>query len=241
MFDSAIVPIQILPWLNLSESGSVKQIRVLIVFYSFSGQTNNLLDSLSRGLEEGGIVVEWEQLKPISPPPFPAGSYLNALRMMVSAFFKKRIAIVPPDIRKSVVWDMIICAGPTWSYHPSGPMLAFLDNYAVEMFQGQLVQPVISCRCYWRLHLWEMKTALKGAGIRFLKPKVFPHPSPGVWCALGIFLKLAGKMPESCRSLFLTHCPRFGHSPQQIDAAKDIGRILANRLVEGSLKGEILE
>lgn len=207
--------------------------RVLVVFYSFSSQTRNLLSSLTKGLEEGGVEVQWEQLKPLVPPPFPAGSYWEAFKMMLSAFFKKRVPIRPPDIRRDTDWDLIICAGPTWSYHPSGPMLAFLDTYATEMFRGHSVQPVISCRSYWRLHCWEMERALKGAGVKFLKPKVFTHPSPGAWCALGVFFKLAGRIPASCRSLVQSYCPMYGHNLQQIEDARNIGRSLADMLHGG--------
>ena len=75
---------------NLSNyENLVKQKRVLIVFYTFSSQTRNLLNGLARGLEEGGVAVQWEQLKPLVPPPFPAGSYWGALKMMLFAFCKK--------------------------------------------------------------------------------------------------------------------------------------------------------
>jgi hypothetical protein len=214
----------------------VEQKRVLIVFYSFSSQTRNLLNGLARGLEEGGVAVQWEQLKPLTPPPFPVGSYWGAFKMMLSAFCKRRIAIEPPDRSRYVAWDLVICAGPTWSYHPSGPMLSFLDNYAREMFKGLDVLPLISCRRYWRLHHWEMKRALRGEGVRFLKPHVFSHPSPGIWCALGLFLKLAGKIPGIWRPVVQRYCPRYGHSPRQIEQAKSFGRSLANRLQEGRLK-----
>ncbi len=216
------------------------QKRVLIVFYSFSSQTRNLLNSLAKGLEEGGVAVQWEQLKPLVPPPFPAGSYWAALKMMFFVFCKWRIAIEPPDRSHYVSWDLVLCAGPTWSYHPSGPMLSFLDVYAREMLKGQYVLPLISCRSYWRLHHWEMKRALRGAGIRFLKPQVFFHPSPGVWCALGVFLKLAGKKPNNWRSLLQSYCPRYGHNPHQIEEARSIGRSLADRLREGRLNEDFV-
>ena len=109
-------------------------------------------------------------------------------------------------------------------------MLFFLDNYALDMLKGQHVLPLISCRSYWRLHHWEMKRALRGADIRLLKPYVFSHPSPGMWCALGVFLKLAGKRPNIWHSIFQRYCPRYGFSPDQIEEARSIGRSLAGRL-----------
>lgn len=213
----------------------MKQKRVLIVFYSFSNQTRNLLHGLTKGLVEGGVAVHWEQLKPLVPPIFPVGSYWGALKMMSTAFFKRRIAIEPPDRSRFIAWDLIICAGPTWSYHPSGPMLSFLDKYATQMFTGQRVLPFISCRSYWKLHYWEMRRAVKNADVRFLEPQVFVHPSPGVWCALGVFLKLAGKAPNAWRTMLQNYCPRFGHSPCQIEEAKNIGQSLADSLREGRL------
>jgi hypothetical protein len=209
--------------------------RVLILFYTFSSQTRNLLNSLAKGLSEGGVEVRLEQLRPLTPPPFPVGSYFGALKMMIAAFLRRPVALAPPDKRCFSNWDLVVCAGPTWSYHLSGPMVYFLREYSAELLAGKLVLPFISCRTYWRLHAWEMRRYLLKSGARVMSPRVFRHPSPGLWCAIGVFIKIAGKIPRACRSVVQRHCPRFGHSPKQIEEARDLGSRLAEVLMAGQI------
>jgi hypothetical protein len=213
----------------------VEQKRVLILFYTFSSQTRNLLNSLAKGLNEGGVEVRFEPLKPLEPPPFPVGSYFGAFKMMVAAFLMRPVAVAPPDKNCLSNWDLIICAGPTWSYHLSGPMVYFLQHYSAGLLAGKLVLPLISCRTYWRLHAWEMGRYTVKSGARVMPPLVFRHPCPGLWCAIGVFIKIAGKIPRGCRSLVQRHCPRYGHSPQQIEEARDLGARLAEVLREGEI------
>jgi len=212
--------------------------RVLILFYTYSSQTRNLLNSLAKGLSEGGVEVRLEQLKPLTPPPFPVGSYFGALIMMMTAFLRRPVAVAPPDKRCFLNWDLVVCAGPTWSYHLSGPMVYFLREYSADLLAGKLVLPLISCRTYWRLHAWEMRRFVVKSGARVMPPLVFQHPSPGLWCAIGVFIKIAGKIPRGCRSLVQRHSPRYGHSPQQIGEARALGARLAEVLREGRIDND---
>jgi len=193
------------------------------------------VNGLVKGLEEGGAEVWIEQLRPLQPLPFPTGSYFKAFRLMTAAFFRRPVAISQPDRRCYGRWDLVICAGPTWSYNPSGPMLYFLETYAGELLAQQSVVPLICCRTYWRLHERVMRRLLLAAGSRVLQPVVFRHPLPGFWCAIGVFVKLAGKMPRFLRPILQSHCPRFGFTAQQIDEAKAIGRKLAQSLQGGEI------
>jgi hypothetical protein len=206
--------------------------RVLIVFFSFSSQTRNLLQGLSKGLREYDIDVEWLQLKTLETLQFPLGSCWATLKMMLTTFFRKRILIeqVHPDLFRP--WDLIVLAGPTWSYHPSGPVLSLLDRDGERLLKNQKVLPFISCRGYWRMHLWGLRSLLKVKGAEVLRPVVFTHPVAEPWRTIGVFLKLAGKMPESGKSWFHPFYPKYGHSNRQVNDAKAIGLILGKYLQE---------
>jgi len=208
----------------------VERQRVLIVFFSFSSQTRNLLQGLSKGLSEYDIDVEWQQLKPLETLQFPLGSYGATLKMMLTTFFRRRIPIeqLDPDYFRS--WDLIVLAGPTWSYHPSGPVLSLLDREGERLLKNQTVLPFISCRGYWRTHHWGLRRLLKGKGAVVLRPVVFAHPVPEPWRTIGVFLKLAGKMPESGKSWFHRFYPKYGHSNRQVNDAKSIGLILGKHI-----------
>lgn len=195
--------------------------RVLIIYYSHSSQTRNLVSSFAGGLTKKGVEVDVEQLKPVEKLGFPLGSTFATFTMMVATFFRRRnpihkVTITPKE------YDLVVVAGPTWSYNPSGPVLAFLDEYG-ELFANCLVLPFISCRGYWRFHYYILKMSLKIKGSKVLKPMVFKHVGPEPWRTIGVFLKLTGKVPESGKSWMRKYYRKFGHTKEQVAHAAILG------------------
>jgi len=199
-----------------------KNHRVLLIYYSFSGQTGVLLNRLAAGLKDQGVEVFFEKLKPVKHLRFPVGSIFRTYIMMLTTFFRKRVPIRQLSAKCSQEFDLIILAGPTWSYNPSGPILSFLDRDGKDVLGGREVLPLISCRGYWKTHWWGLQKKLVRCGARFSNMIAFSHPNPEPWRTIGVFFKIAGKNPE--RSGFLSrHYKRFGHSNEQMEEAYRFG------------------
>jgi hypothetical protein len=215
-----------------------KNKQVLFIYYSFSGQTGVLIHRLAAGLKEQGIEVFYEKLKPVKHLRFPVGSFLRTLVMMLYTFLRKRIPIRKLSAKSSREYDLIILAGPTWSYNPSGPMLSFLDRYGREVLGGREVLPLISCRGYWKMHWWGLRKKLTKCGAHYSNLIAFSHPNPEPWRTIGVFLKIAGKNPE--RGGFISkHYTRFGHSSEQMEEAGRFGMLIGRSLQEGVPLSEI--
>jgi hypothetical protein len=196
--------------------------QILVVYYSFSGQTGVLINRLTAGLKDQGVDVSFEKLKPVKHLRFPVGSIFRTYFMMLSTFFRKRIPIQELSTKCSREYDLIILAGPTWSYNPSGPILSFLDRDGKDVLGGREVLPLISCRGYWKAHWWGLQKKLHQCGAHFSNMIAFSHPNPEPWRTIGVFLKIAGKNPE--RSGFISkHYNRFGHSNEQMEEAYRFG------------------
>jgi hypothetical protein len=196
--------------------------QILVVYYSFSGQTGVLINRLTAGLKDQGVDVSFEKLKPVKHLRFPVGSIFRTYLMMLSTFFRKRIPIQELSTKCSREYDLIILAGPTWSYNPSGPILSFLDRDGKDVLGGREVLPLISCRGYWKAHWWGLQKKLHQCGAHFSNMIAFSHPNPEPWRTIGVFLKIAGKNPE--RSGFISkHYNRFGHSNEQMEEAYRFG------------------
>ncbi|MBW6521063.1 MAG: NAD(P)H-dependent oxidoreductase [Desulfoarculaceae bacterium] len=208
--------------------------RILIISYSFSSQTRNLLHGLIDGLEESGIEVFWEQLNTVSELRFPIGTIWATFVMMVQTFLRKRYPVQPVNPVCFEQWDLIILAGPTWSYNPSGPVLFLLDRDGKRLFGGKTVLPFISCRGYWRVHYYGLKSLLRKCGATVAAPVVFSHPTPEPWRTIGVFLKLAGKVPEAGNSWFHRFYPKYGHSRQQVEDSRKVGRELGRYIMAGN-------
>ena len=200
----------------------VKIPRVLFLYFSFSGQTGVLVNRLSTGLKEQGIEVFYEKLKPARHLRFPVGGIIRTIVMMLTTFCRIRVPIKELSSKCDQEYDLIILAGPTWSYNPSGPILYFLDKYGRDVLEGREVLPLISCRGYWKNHWWGLRRMLDKCGAHYSNLIAFTHPNPEPWCTIGVFLKIAGKNPE--RSGFIgQHYTRFGHSNDQMEEAFRFG------------------
>ena len=208
--------------------------KVLVLFYSFSGQTRGLIHRLVDSLEEQGVMVFAERLIPREQLRFPIGSVFATLRMMLVTLFRRNMEIEPLEARCYENYDLVILAGPTWSYNPSGPVLGLLRQSGKKIFAGKVVLPLISCRGYWRVHWHGLRHLLRKCGAAVPNVIVFSHPVKEPWRTVGVFLKLAGRVPER---LLGDHYPRYGHSREQLEQAFLFGRQIAEALrQEQSLK-----
>jgi hypothetical protein len=203
--------------------------QVLLVYYSFSGQTGVLINRLAAGLKDQGIEVCFEKLKPVKHLRFPVGSIHRTYLMMLATFFRRRVPIQQLSSKCNQEYDLIILAGPTWSYNPSGPVLSFLDRDGKDVLGGREVLPLISCRGYWKAHWWGLRKKLEQCGAHFSNMIAFSHPNSEPWRTLGVFLKIAGKNPE--RSRFISkYYNHFGHSNEQMEEAYSFGMQIGESL-----------
>lgn len=207
-----------------------KRKKILLIYFSFSSQTNNLILSLISGLEKYPVTVVRERLVPVAPIRFPIGSMGGTIRMMVATFFRKRFPIEPIAPHCFNAYDLIILAGPTWSYNPSGPVLSLFDQYGRRLFNDRLVLPLISCRGYWRAHWWGLKNLLRRCGSRVANVMVFSHPNPEPWRTIGVFLKLAGAVPEK-KPWLAGRYRKYGHTHKQLREAERFGTLIGRELI----------
>jgi hypothetical protein len=204
--------------------------KMLVIYYSFSGQTRSVIQRLIAGMEEQGVLVVTERLSPMQTLRFPIGSVGSTVRMMLVTLLRKKMEIEPLSENCYASYDGIILAGPTWSYNPSGPVLALLHEYGEKLFAGSVVLPLISCRGYWRMHWYGLRRLLMKKRAIVPNVIVFTHPTKEPWRTIGVFLKLAGKTPE--RSLGERY-PRYGHSREQQEQAHLYGLRLGEALQSG--------
>lgn len=214
------------------------QKKILILSYSFSGQTSGLLRQMQASLLQEGHLVVKERISPCQPLKFPTSSIAACLKMMLTTFLRLRVPIQPLSAICFQQFDLILLAGPTWSYNPSGPILALLDRDGAKLFKGQAVLPVISCRGYWRLHSYGLNRMLEGCGATIPTTIVFSHPHSEPWRTIGVFLKIAGKSPERW-PLLSRYYRHFGHSKEQQEEATRFGTLIGQALTHGQLLSEI--
>ncbi len=205
--------------------------KALVIHYSFSGQTRGLSQRLAAGMADAGVTVHRDRIQPCIRHRFPIGSIPATIHKMLVTLVRQRIAIEPPPPAWRDEWDCVVLGGPTWSYNPSGPVLSLIDQYGEQLFARRMVVPLISCRGYWRVHWHGLRRLLVAVGAEVPTCIVFSHPVAEPWRTLGVFLKLAGRVPE--RS-FGGRYPHYGHSRRQLEEAYRFGVLLGRALVDGA-------
>lgn len=204
---------------------------VLIVCYSFSSQTRRLVEKIAEGLDDMGVHIFVQRLEVKNPPSFPLHSIFKTIKMMLTTFLRKRFPIRPLSEKAFEDYDLVIIAGPTWSYNPSGPILSFLDQYGEKILEGKRVIALISCRKYWRTHAWYLKKRILAAGGIPEPPLYYNHPVSDPWNLIGVFLTIAGRSPRKI-PVMKKYYTRYGHSSNQLDMVKRDGEKIAARLLE---------
>ena len=202
--------------------------RVLVVYYSFTQQTRILLKQFCAGLEEQGVECDYERIEAVNPYEFPFKTDFRLISVMARTFVKGRKVIQPVSEKCFGEWDYVVLAGPTWSYHPSGPILDFLDRYGESVLAGKKVVPFISCRSYWRFHHRSLKKVFKKVGAEGLSPIVFEHPTKDPYRVIGLLLKLRGKMIQ--QDWFRKHYEAYGHNKAQRLEAFNFGVNLGKKI-----------
>ena len=199
-----------------------KTAKVLIIYFSLSGQSRGLVNLLASGLKKEGALVTIEKIRTRERISFPFRGIIHTVRMMLITFFQFRMPIQTISKTSFEDYDLIVLGGPTWSYNPSGPILSLLDHYGSDLFRNKRVLPLISCRGYFRIHNFLLRKRLKALGATLEESVIFSHPVAEPWSSLGVFFKSCGHHPEKM-SFLGKYYKHFGHSTEQLLQAKDVG------------------
>jgi hypothetical protein len=138
--------------------------RVLVLYYSQSGQLTNMVDSVTGPLKESGeVTVDYRQIKPVKSYPypwpfypffdaFPEAIYMNGCE--VEAF---------DDLADD--YDLIVLGYTVWFLSPSIPVTGFMQSeQAKQIFKDKPVVTLIACRDMWVMAQEKMKKLISDLG-----------------------------------------------------------------------------
>ena len=124
--------------------------KVLLVYYTQTGQLRDIADAISSTLGAGGgISLMVEELKPRPAFPFPwtSDSFFQAMPESVLGI---PCELEPLGLKGNEDFDLIILAWQPWFLSPSIPVHAFLQHEtAKKLLNGKPVVTVIGSRNMW--------------------------------------------------------------------------------------------
>ncbi len=208
--------------------------RLLVVYYSQSGQLTEIVHSVLKPLadHDGQVELVFEELRPEKAYPFPwsalefADAFPESLQMIPCGL--KPLRIDPHDH-----FDGVILAYQVWYLSPSIPISAFLQSaQAARLMAHRPVVTIIGCRNMWlQAHEKVKAHIVQNQGIP-AGNIVLMDRAPNL---LGI-VSIVAWMLTGKKKRFLRIFPRPGVADTEIRAARRFGPLLLEALSKNEFK-----
>jgi hypothetical protein len=222
-------------YLPLQNYGSeyINMKKILVVYYSQSGQLTEIVRSVLTPLEKDkDVCVVYEALKPKQEFPFPWD------RHRFCDAFPEAFQEVPCELElfgfnPEDDFDLIILAYTVWYLSPSTPISAFLQSpEAKKVIRNRPVITLIGCRNMWLLAQEKVKRRIAAMGGEIKGNIVLMDRAMNL---IGV-VTIAAWMLTGKKERFLKIFPQPGISEQDIREAARFGDMILE-----SLSGEKMD
>ena len=206
--------------------------RVLVVWWSQSGQLRTVAEAFAQPFSDAGHEVAYVQLEPTRPFPFPwkvhtfFGEFPETVLLRPGPI--ERLSLPPGE------WDLVVLASQIWFLSPSQPFTALMSGPDRELVRGKRVITLISCRNMW-VRGWRRLVGMVEAAGGTVTDRIVATHSGSVFASYFTTLAwmLTGKR-DAIKAL-----PAAGLGAETFVHLAAFGRIAALRLAEG-VEGPLL-
>jgi hypothetical protein len=198
--------------------------KVLVVFYSQTGQLTSVVKSISQAIESDTIQVTYEALRPMEEYPFP-WPWLKFLDVFPESVYLDPPRLRPLQVDTNESFDLIIIAYTVWFLSPSLPVTAFLKSpEGKRLLADKPVITVIACRNMWLMAQEKVKGMLAYAGARLLDNVALVDAGPSLatfittprWMLTGKKGEPGGMLPPAgVAEADISDAARFGRAIKQ--------------------------
>lgn len=209
--------------------------RILVLYYSQSGQLKDILDHLTAPIQADAI-IDFVQIEPEIPFPFPWKAYHFFDTMPETV---KRMPIPMKRLPETLYdhhYDLVILGYQPWFLNPSLPVTSFMkSDEAKRLLQGKPVLTVIGSRNMW-LHAQEkMKEDLAAIGATLVGNIALTDSNPNIISTLTVIRWAFKGQKEPSRFL-----PAAGVQDEDIRGTSRFGKPVLTHLTSGIL-GQLQE
>lgn len=211
--------------------------RVLLLYYSYTGQARKVLDAAGEVFRERGCEVHTAPIEFTDPryaerfSRFPmTHMWRDFLGMLPAQTLKTTGAIRTPDEVRRGDYDLICIGSPTWWRDVSMPLRSFLKSgEARPLLQGKPFAVFVVCRRYWRENLNAVRKLAEKAGGRYEGGVHFGYPGDQVRSMLSLTSYLgSGEYRERYLGVRI---PATNISEEQLEDTRRFAAGLADRVL----------
>ena len=203
--------------------------KVLITYFTQSGQLKSILDQFSRPFLDKAE-IDWVEVKPTNPFPFPWTSE-SFYQAMPETVLEQPMAIAPLQF-KHEKYDLVIIGYQPWFLSPSLPLTSLFaqEEFRKRVFGTQVIT-VIGARNMWLNAQESVKRFIQQSGGKLVAniPLVDKHPN--LLSAVSIVHWMMTGKKERKWGVF----PLPGVSDADIKSASKCGELVLNSIDNGKL------
>ncbi len=150
--------------------------KILIIYYTQTGQLKQIVDSITEPLKKDCQLL-FEELKPVPSYPFPWNG------MPFFQVFPESVKEIPCKLKPfqndfTIDYDLVILAFTVWYLSPSIPVSSFLQcDEAKKLLNGKPVITVSGVRNMWIMAQERVKAMISDAGGRLVGNIVMADPA----------------------------------------------------------------
>jgi len=207
--------------------------KVLALYYTQSGQLEEITKNFLKPIADAGHSIEMHHLKPVDDFPFPwktAPVFFDAMPESVKQIPKE----LQPFQFKESKYDLVVFAWQPWFLSPSIPANSMLQNEKIKaVLKDTPVITLIGSRNMWLNAQEKVKKLLKDAGAKLVGNVALADRGNNQLGVLTIFhWMLNGKKERKWGIL-----PMPGVAQTDIDKVPTYGAIVAPYVSKGSYEG----
>ncbi len=201
--------------------------KILVIYYSQTGQLKQILDSLLHPLsDDPAVSVEYLEIQPATAYPFP-WTRSEFLEVFPESVLEKPIGLKPWAAEHPGEHDLVILAFQPWYLSPSLPVTAFLQSPEAEkIIRGADVLTVVGARNMWVKAFERVKERLENLGGHLRGNIVLVDRAPNLVSVVTICYWMFTGKKDRCLGVF----PPPGVSHADIAAAGKFGEAIGSLL-----------
>jgi flavodoxin len=210
--------------------------RVLLLYYSYTGQAQKVLETAGEVLSARGCEVHKAQIEFTDPryaekfSRFPMRRVWPDMMSVLGAQKRGETGEIRiPDEARDGDYDLICIGSPTWWQTVSMPMRSFLkSDDARKLLSGKPFVVFVVCRQYWRENLEAVRELAEQQGGRYVDEIHFTYPGDSLRSMLSLTSYLGSG--EYRKKYLGLRIPPTNVQPEQLDQTRTFAARLADRL-----------
>ena len=223
-----------------SAGGGARPPRVLLLYYSYTGQSHKVLEAAGEVFRSRGCEVREAEIKFTDKryaqkfSRFPMRRVWPDMLSVLQAQRRNETGeIQTPDTVRDGDYDLILIGSPTWWDTVSMPLRSFLkSDEARKLFSDKPFAVFVVCRQFWRGNLEEVRELAEEQGGRYVDEIHFTYPGNTLRSMLALTSYLgSGEYRKKYLGLRL---PPTNVQPEQLEQTRTFAGRLADRLLAKS-------